>query len=454
MCRSRIPFLYGSLIVLTVGTYLPLWENGYVDYDDGPLITSNPNFSGGLTGKNVGWACENTLAPYRMPLTWLTLELDAEFFPQRTPTGRTIPSPVAVHGQNLVWHTASVLALFGLWRRLTGATWRPFFVAALFAVHPMHVESVAWAVERKDVLMGFFVIMTLWAYARYAERTTRGRYALVGAMFLLSLLAKPMLMTLPCVLLLLDYWPLRRLGERFAWRDVGRLALEKVPLFVAGMSVVIVETATRPGTTFGEVTTLDQFMVALAGYGWYTRTSFWPVDLAVFYPHPRTAWSVSAALVGAAILIGVTVSALRQARRRPWLAVGWLWFVGVLVPVIGFAQGGSQGWADRFSYWPHVGLFVAVSWGLGELVERLRVPRAVTAAGGILIVGALAAVSWVQITTWRDDMTVWQQAAAVTKDNDRAHEHLAIGYGKRGQTAEAEVHSLEAMRIQSQRLRN
>ncbi len=322
----------------------------------------------------------------------------------------------------------------------------------------MHVESVAWAVERKDVLSVFFGLLALWAYLRYLESPGWKWYLGVAAAYLLSLMSKPMLITFPFVLLLLDYWPLRRFTAspgKSPRRVLGRLVLEKVPLFALAAGAAVLTLATRD--EHGAVVPLDVIPLsarlanALTAYGWYLRTTFWPLRLAVLYPHPYHNWSAGAALAGAAMLLSVTALALWQAGRRPWLIVGWLWFVGTLVPVIGLAQGGAQAWADRFSYWPHIGLFVAAVWGAGELVGRCRVPACVVGAAGALVLGSLAALTWVQVGYWRDSLTLWEHALTVTQDNDRAHERVALCYRRRGRLAEALDHSGRAYHIQRER---
>jgi hypothetical protein len=353
------------------------------------------------------------------------------------------------HGENLLWHAGSVLLAFALLRRLTGALWPSFLAAALFGLHPMRVESVAWATERKDVLSVFFGLAALWAYARYAERPGVGRYLGVALALALSLLAKPMLLTLPLLLLLLDYWPLRR-------RASARLLLEKLPLFALAAVIGVVTMASRDRS--GAAVSLDVLPLsarlanAATAYGWYLATTFWPSSLGALYPHPYGAWSPLQALGGAGLLLSLTTLTLWQARRRPWLLVGWLWFVVTLLPVIGLAQGGAQAWADRFSYWPHLGLFVAAVWGLGEVVERLRVPSWVCRSAGALILGSLGALTWVQVGYWRNAATLWERTLAVTKDNDRAHQYLSLAYRKQGRLAEAEHHLLEAGRLQRRRL--
>jgi hypothetical protein len=316
----------------------------------------------------------------------------------------------------------------------------------------MHVESVAWAIERKDVLSGFFGILTLWCYAYWVENPRRTRYLGMTVAFLLGLLAKPMLITLPFVLLLLDFWPLRRWGSAPPRVLPGRLVLEKAPLFALAAAIAVVTMLAREH--HGAVVSLDTLPMserlanALASYSSYLCATFWPTGLAVLYPHPHGNWALAPVLAGAAALLCLSALARRQASRRPWLVVGWLWFVGTLVPVIGLAQGGSQAWADRFSYWPHVGLFAAVAWGLGEIADRLRVPAAVGGAAGTLVLGGLAAVTWVQVGYWRDNTTLWERTVAVTRDNHWAHQHLSLSYRKRGRLEEADLQLEAAARIQ------
>jgi protein O-mannosyl-transferase len=457
MVSLRVASLSAGLLALTAAAYLPLWGNDFINYDDPVYITDNPGVKAGLSGPGCWWAWTNNEAPYWLPLTWLSLQFDAHFFSARGPGGEVVLSPAAFHGENLAWHAAGALLLFAVFYRLTGARWRSFLVAALFAVHPMHVESVAWATERKDVLSGFFGALTLWAYVRYCERPGRLRYLGVAAAFALGLLAKPMLMTLPFVLLLLDYWPLARWAPGRGRAALGRLALEKVPLFaLAGASAAITLHARESHgalVLLGEVPLSSRLGNALTAYGWYLSATFWPTRLAALYPHPYRNWSAAQALAGVACLLSLTALALWQARRRPWLVVGWLWFVGALVPVIGLAQGGAQAWADRFSYWPHVGLFVAVAWGIGDLAERVRLPRPAWAAAGALALGALAALTWVQVGHWHNSTTLWEHALAVTEDNDRAHQYLAQSYRQEGRLEEAALHIAEAARIQHDRLR-
>jgi tetratricopeptide (TPR) repeat protein len=462
MLRLRTALLCAGLLLLTIVAYLPLWNNDFVDFDDETHITTNRHVLEGLSSSGFTWAWTNDLGPYWQPLTWLSLQFDAHFFATRSPKGQVVLSPAVIHGENLLWHTASAVLLFGLWYRLSGARLASFVIAALFAIHPMHVESVAWAVERKDVLSVFFGILTLWAYVRYVEQPRWRRYLVLLIVYALSLLCKPMLMTLPFVLLLLDYWPLRRILRAASEDDTARtpalpavswrwLLMEKVPLFLlaAGIAVITTVLRERAGATAPLAVIPLAARLANAGtaYGWYVLRTFCPWDLAVVYPHPYRNWSIPSTLAGTATLLSITALCLWQARRRPWLIVGWLWFVGTLVPVIGLAQGGVQAWADRFSYWPHIGLFAAVVWTSAALVERFRVPRGVCAAGAALLLACLAVLTWIQVGYWRDTPTLWRRALAVTDDNHMAHSRMGQYYLVRGQFDRAELHCAEAVRI-------
>jgi tetratricopeptide (TPR) repeat protein len=455
MLRIGVLPLCALLLILTVAAYLPLWKNEFVDFDDELYITTNPPVARGLTWSGFRWAWTTYHGRYWMPLTWLSLQVDAQLFSTRSLEGQWLPSSVAVHGQNLFWHAASVLLLFVLLDRLTRARWCSFVVAALFAVHPMHVESVAWAAERKDVLCVFFGLVTLWLYTRWTARPGWLGYLAMTAAFAASLLAKPMLLTLPFVLLLLDYWPLGRLaagtGGDKPRRSLAWLVLEKVPLLalaaVVGVITMVGRERSDAVVPLSVLPLSARLANAFTAYGWYVARTFWPTDLAVLYPHPYRDWSAGAALAGGLTVLALTGLAVWQARRRRWLIVGWLWFAGTLVPVLGLAQGGEQAWADRFSYWPHVGLFIAAAWGLGELLERWRVGAWVRGAAGTLCLACLAALTWVQVGYWRNSAVLWERALAVTRDNDVAHLHLGYYYLQQDRLYKAHSHFAEAVRI-------
>jgi hypothetical protein len=461
MRSFRALYLYAALLALTLAAYLPVWNNDFVDFDDDLYIVTNPQVTNGFSGSSFRWIWTIDRAPYWTPLTWLSLQLDAHCFAVRTAEATVIPA-AAVHGQNLFWHAASVLLLFGFWQRVSGRCWPSFLIAALFAVHPMHVESVAWAAERKDVLSVFFGLLTLFAYVRYVDKPNWPRYLALPAVYSLSLMCKPMLLTMPVVLLLLDYWPLGRARGHTALPEArkatpwSRLILEKGPLFLLAVVIGVVTLGARDA--HGSLIGLDilsfsaRLNNALTGYGWYVGSTLCPLWLGILYPHPQENGSLLMASVGAALLLALSLFCWRQARRRPWLIVGWLWFVGTLSPVIGFAQGGKQAWADRFSYWPHIGLFVALVWGLGEVVERWRLPVLAPRLAGAFVLGWLTLLTWRQVGCWRDTPTLWQQALRVTRDNDQAHERLARYYYTQGCDQLSAFHLTEAARIQRQRL--
>jgi tetratricopeptide (TPR) repeat protein len=464
MPRLETAHLAVALAALTIVAYLPVWNNGFVDFDDDLYITTNPHVIEGFSGPGLRWALTNYDGHYWQPLSWLSLQFDAHFFSERAKGGARGLSPAAFHAQSLFWHTAAVVLLFCTCQRLTGARWRSFLVAALFAVHPLRVESVAWAAERKDVLSVFFGILTLWAYARYAEAPGWQRYLGMTAAYVLSLMAKPMLMTLPFVLLLVDYWPLGRVrgGRRIPWVEgpswrpavhypLSTLVLEKVPLLLAaGVVGVVTLVAREENVTPVPLSVLPlsaRVANALTAYGWYVTHTFFPVGLGPLYPHPIRDWSVPATLAGAGLLLSVTLLSLWQAGRRPWLLVGWLWFVGTLVPVIGLFQGGPQAWADRFTYWPHIGLLVATVWGLAELASRLRLPVRAAAAVAAAALVCLAVMTWVQVGYWHDRGTLWERDLAVTEDNDRAHLLLGTYRLEQRRLDEAVYHFSETVRI-------
>jgi tetratricopeptide (TPR) repeat protein len=391
------------------------------------------------------------------PLTWVSLQLDCQLYGLE---------PWGYHLTNVLLHAASGVVLFLVLRRMTGAVGRSAFVAALFAVHPLNVESVAWVAERKNVLSTFFWMLTLAAYVRYAERPGVGRYLLLALVFALGLTAKAMLVTLPCVLLLLDYWPLRRLrlagGAPGAVTAAGRalgpvplrlLLLEKVPLLLlsAGCCVLTVKAQT------GVVMSLETFPLgvrlrnALVAYAEYLGRMFWPADLAIFYPHPGSALSAGRLALAGGLLLAITALALAQARRRPYLLVGWLWYLGTLVPVIGLVQVGLQAVADRYTYVPLVGVFIALTWGAADLLARWRVPTVAL----VPLAGAVLAALWVrtydQVPSWRDSVTVWGHAVAVTPPNPVARHSLGVGYLQRGDFEEAIAQCDEALRIDPRR---
>ena len=440
------------LALVTLGVFLPVARHDFVNYDDPDYVSENPHVQTGFSKAGVEWAfCriagENT---YWHPLTWLSHMLDCQLFGLR-------PGPQ--HLTNVGFHIANSLLLFIVLKRMTGALWRSAAVAALFAWHPLQVDSVAWIAERKNVLSAFFWMLTILAYGRYASLQTRnasGRissYLLTLVFFTLGLMAKPTLVTLPFVLLLLDFWPLERL-ERTAAPSRGRnmvsLIVEKLPfLALSAASVALTLIAHQ---RLGSLTGLRHLPLGprlsnvLVSYVRYVGKTVWPADLAVFYPYSylRPTWQV----IGSALfLLCVSVLVFRHARRHPYLATGWLWFVGSLVPVIGLIQAGAQSIADRFAYLPIIGLFILFVWGLTELVAslRYRVPVLLTMTCAAL--AGCIALTTSQLKYWRSSDKLFEHAIEVTSNNHIAHNYLGLFLARQGRLNEAVPHFSSAISI-------
>jgi len=414
MKRRLAPCLAAAIAVLAVVVYLPVRAHGFVGLDDPIYVRDNPHVQTGLTWENAKWAFTTGHAGNWHPLTWLSHMLDASLFDM---------DAGAHHVVNVVLHVANALLLFDVLRRMTGATARAALVAALFALHPLHVESVAWIAERKDVLSTLFWFLTLEAYVAWTRAPTRTRYVLVVASLAAGLTAKQMLVTLPFTLLLLDWWPLRR------WTDAAsarRLVVEKLPLFaLVAAACVVTFLVQRAGGSVADFETrplVDRALNAPIACVVYVRKMLAPIDLAALYVHPRTI-DARAAVAATAALAFVTFVAVRARRTRPWLLVGWLWFLGTLVPVLGLVQVGRQSMADRYTYVPLVGLFVVVAWGGAELVNAER-RRAAAATLALAATAACAVLARRQVDVWKDDETLWRHAVAVDPDNPAARNNL------------------------------
>jgi hypothetical protein len=361
------------------------------------------------------------------------------------------------HLVNALFHLLNTLLLFFLLRGMTGSLRRSAVVAALFAFHPLHVESVAWISERKDVLSTFFFLLSMQAYHRYSIRPGFLRYLPIVLFMVLGLMSKPMLVTLPFVLMLLDYWPLGRMspdnrapkGTLFSHvPPLGRLLLEKVPLLIlSGASCAITIFAQKGGDSIGQFPLVIRAGNAAISYVTYIRKVLWPSSLTIFYPHPKYSISLALAAGAGLLLSGATVFAAFQARKRPYLLMGWLWYLGTLVPVIGLVQAGNQAMADRYTYIPLVGLFIAAVWGMAEVAAGWRIPkRAMTGLAGIWL-AALAGAAWLQVGYWRGPVPLFSHALEVTKDNWIAHHVLGEEALRTGQYDDAIAHFTEALRI-------
>ena len=428
------------ILLLTLAVYGSVGGHGFLRYDDDLYVTANDLVKNGfrLDAWISSWTTNQ--ASNWHPATWWSHMLDVELFGL---------APAGHHWMNVVWHGATAVLLYSFFRLATGAIWRSAFVAAVFALHPLHVQSVAWVAERKDVLSAFFWALTLLAYHRYSVRPNSLRYLGVLFAFGLGLLAKPMLVTLPFLLLLLDRWPLGRS------EPLGQRIREKLPFFALAAASALVTFLVQSSS--GAVRSIPlgvRFGNAIVSYFRYLGRTFWPDGLAVFYPYPREV-APGIVLGGAILLLGLSLLSIREWHRRPWIPVGWFWYLGTLVPVIGLVQVGGQAMADRYTYVPMIGVTVLVAWGVAWLVEsagragRRNSPLAWT-AGGVLgaavLLLALAAHS--EVRYWRDDETLFTRALAVTRENYVAHGMLGVARAEAGDLAAALTQEQEAVRIQ------
>ncbi len=430
-----------SLIILTLIIYAKAGGFQFLNYDDNLYVTDNQAVQQGLSWSNITWSFTTLKAANWHPLTWLSLMFDIQFFG---------PRPGALHLVNVLFHAVNAVLLFLILAQTTGAIWRSAFVAALFALHPLHVESVAWVSERKDVLSVFFGLLTILAYARYAKGPTLPRYLWVTAAFLLSLLSKPMLVTLPFLLLLLDYWPLCRLnGPLLAVPEhvsppsvpVRRLLLEKVPLLVlSAASSAVTVVAQKRGDALADDLSLGlgfRLANAAVGYVRYLGKTFWPGSLSVFYPHPGESlplWQAAGAFL---TLLLITVVVVLRLRRSPWLGVGWFWFAGTLIPVIGIVQVGAQAIADRYSYFPQIGLFLMITWSAPGLLKSMRVPARALWVPPVVVLVVFSGLTWRQLEFWKNDETLFRHAMSVTENNCVAMASLAEALLRKGDPEEA-----------------
>lgn len=447
--RYRVEILIClGLAFVTAAVYWQVGTHQFINLDDDVYVYENPAVQAGLTARGCAWAFSTFTSANWHPLTWLSHMLDVQLFGLNA--GRHLYT-------NLVFHILNTLLLFVVLRRMTGAVWRSAAVATLFALHPLHVESVAWVSERKDVLSTFFWMLALLAYARYTERTQSwGRYLLVVIALICGLMAKPMLVTLPFVLLLLDYWPLNRLrwqsadGTKALLAKALPLIREKIPLFalVAASSVVTYMAqqyggAVKSLTRFPLPARLSNVVVAYAGY---LAKMLWPSKLAVYYPYElsRPAWQL---IVAALVLSSVTALVLYAARRRGYLLTGWLWYLGTLVPVIGLVQVGEQSLADRYTYVPLVGLFLMLVWGTGDFVKGWRFRRVASAIAAAALAAILCALTWQQVGRWRDNVTLYEYSLGVTANNYVINNNLGYALSKQGRRTEGIARLNEALRI-------
>jgi Flp pilus assembly protein TadD len=450
LSSTRPEFLFSLfLIVATLFVYLQVRNHEFITYDDGTYITKNPYLQTGLSTEAITWSFTATRASNWHPLTWLSHLLDIQLY-EMNPGGH--------HFTNVLFHIANTLLLFLVFRRMTGNLWRSGFVAAMFALHPLHVESVAWVAERKDVLSAFFWMLTMWSYVRYVEHTGCIRYLLILLFFVLGLMAKPMLVTLPFVLLLLDYWPLYRFqfgqsgdgGSKQQKFLALRLVWEKIPLFalaiVSGIVTFLVQQSGGALGSFTAYTLNVRVANALVSYVNYIVKTIWPSQLAVLYPHPPV---VSRLMVAGAcfLLISIFLLAIRVLKRHPWFTVGWLWYVGTLVPVIGLVQIGSQAMADRYTYVPLIGISIIIAWGVPELMARWRYRKTALATITAISLSVIMTTTWLQVRYWRNSITLFEHTLDVTVNNYVAHSNLGIALFFQGKLDRSIEHFHKALRI-------
>ena len=454
--------IFICLMIVTVSwvVYYQIGHHSFVSFDDGLYVFDNPKVRSGLSMENITWAFGFTGIAYWHPLTWLSHMLDCQLFGLNSGWH---------HLTNLIFHIFNSLLLYSVFRTMTGDCWKSGVIAILFAVHPINVESVAWVAERKNVLSTFFWMLTLLSYSFYVAKAQISRYLLVLLLFALGLLAKPAIVTLPFVLLLLDFWPLNRLridalmnqNRSLTWVDIKtwveksnilRLILEKIPFFLLiAFSVYLSFLSTRHHgivVSTSEVPVDLRLANGLVSYLVYFGKMLWPQKLAVFYPYPDEipVYLATIALIWA---VCISVIVLRRSLRRPYLAVGWFWYLGTLVPYIGLMQAGLwPAQADRWAYIPFIGLFVMMAWGVPQLIAGWRYHKIALTLATVSITVILTTMTWAQIGYWKNSIALYQHAVDVTRDNDIAHSNLGAAYFEAGQVDRAIFHFVEALKIQ------
>jgi cytochrome c-type biogenesis protein CcmH/NrfG len=406
----------------------------FINYDDPSYILERPEVVRGVSWPGIVWSFTHVHSGNWHPLTSISHMLDCQIFGLNAG---------GHHFVNVLLHTVSAVLLFLIWQKMTGNYWASAFVAAVFAIQPLRVESVVWIAERKDVLSGLFFMLTIGAYLRFVKQPSAFRYIAMSILFVLGLMSKPMLVTLPMVLLLLDYWPLQRRAS------IRNLLLEKIPLFLLSVasSIATMIAQHESVSSLDRLPLVDRLSNAVISYVVYLRQTFWPTDLAPIYPLRPNQFTLSQIAGALALLATISVVAWRLRRSRPYLLVGWLWYLVMLVPVIGIVQVGFQAHADRYTYLPQIGLCIAVAWGAADLTRRLCYQRFIVASAAVVVLGAFAATTFGQLRYWRDPEVLWKHTIDVTGDNDIAHAHLADFLMRNGRVAESISHSQEAVRI-------
>lgn len=451
--KNKTLIISALLIGITLTIYLPVTQNSFINFDDGMYVFANPMIKSPITLKNVYWAFTTFYAANWHPLTWLSHMLDYKVFGLNAG---------GHHLTSLLIHLTSTVLLFLVFDKMTRRRWPSAFIAAAFAVHPFHVESVAWVAERKDVLCAFFWILTMGAYARYVANPQRGQYGLVLLTFILGLMAKPMMVTLPFVLLLLDYWPLHRFilfdqgdnpngpinGFTYPQRRFLALIVEKIPFFLlSAFFAIVTYYAQQSANAVNQLIPLSaRIFNALISYITYVGKMFWPLPLSVFYPYQvdRPIWQI----LSAGLMLGlISLQVLRKSKSYPYLLVGWFWFMGTLVPVIGLVQVGSQSMADRYTYLPSVGIFIIIAWSLADLSVKWPYRKIVLSLSAAVGLSFLMVLTWTQVGYWQNSLSLFQHAVKVTTGNFKANDLLGFTYMEQGKLDQAIFHFREAIRI-------
>src|SRR5438128_1454261 len=428
--RSITIVIYLFLAAISLAVFGQTIRYDFVNFDDDLYVYNAPAIQVGLTIKGIALAFTSPHARNWHPLATISHMLDCQLYGLNAG---------GHHATNIVLHTIAVLLLFRVLRQITGALLKSLIVAALFAIHPLHVESVAWVSERKDVLTAVFFLLMLEAYVCYTRAASITRYLAVAVLFAAGLMSKPMLVSAPFILLLLDYWPLRRFEQPSSTkgrakilqpdhqrRVVRRLFLEKIPLLVLSAGSCVITFVVQKRAT-GAIPPLPfpwRLQNAFASYVIYVWKTLWPTRLAVFYPHPDNTLAIWEVILAIGFLLAITVAAIVFRRERPYLFTGWFWYLGMLIPVIGLVQVGEQGYADRYTYLPHIGLFLVLAWSVADISARSWLRRRFAAAVAVTVIIAFASCALMQTTYWRNSETLWTHTLAVTSNNDIAHNNL------------------------------
>ena len=443
--QSQKKFLIAFILVLLILlVYWQVKDFNFAGYDDELYITENLHVQSSLTCENIKWAFTTFKAGNWHPLTWLSHMLDIELYGL---------NPMGHHWTNLQFHIANTLLLFFILFKMTGALWRSAFVAALFALHPLHVESVAWVAERKDVLSTFFGMLTISAYIMYVKKRNLFRYSLVFIFLSLGLMAKPMLVTMPFVLLLLDFWPLERLKYYSPDQSSKLFSLiyEKIPLFipVTISSILTILAQKKVGAlySFEALSVKTRIANAFVSYTDYIIKTVWPQNLSIFYPHPFGMLSLWYVFLVALAIAVISFFSIRSFKQHPYVAVGWFWYLGTLVPVIGLIQVGAQGMADRYTYIPLTGLFIIAAWGMPDLLKKWHYNRIILVIFSTIIIFAFSTRSYFQIRHWENSTAVFKNAVTVTNKNWLAYNNLGLALMRKGKLNDAVLNYKKALQI-------